>query len=179
MKIWLPEEVSSLIRLYKEAPQQEVQKALIGRSWSSITSKAFLLGVFRSKAARKTGPKPIPVEVRFYKFVNKTDTCWLWKGARRGGRQRHQRYGVFRIGSNTDRTRMSIYAHRWSYLHFKGPIPSNMQVNHHCDNPICVNPQHLYSGTQKENVSDMYRRSRREFRKKDFQSSLHTNEVAI
>ena len=160
MKSWSLEDILSLILFYKESPQQEVQGALKERSWSAIRSKACRLGIIRSKSARKTGPKPIPVEVRFLRHVRKTDSCWFWNGAQAGGRQKHQRYGVFRVGSNTDRTRKSVYAHRWSYSYFKGDIPKGMQINHRCDNPLCVNPEHLVLGTQHDNVLDMYRKGR-------------------
>lgn len=107
-----------------------------------------------------TGPKPIPESIRFLQYVYQTNSCWLWIGATAGGRRKHQRYGVFRIGSNTDGSRRSIYAHRWSYIYFKGTIPRGMQINHICDNPLCVNPEHLLLGTQHDNVLDMHRRGR-------------------
>lgn len=46
-------------------------------------------------------------------------------------------------------------AHRWVWTQAYGPIPEGMQVNHHCDDRACVNPAHLYLGTQKDNVRDM------------------------
>ena len=107
----------------------------------------------------KTGPKPLPAEKRFWRHVRKSDRCWEWQGARAGGRG-SPTYGVFRVGSQTDGSRRSVYAHRWIWEHLNGPIPEGMQVNHHCDNPICVNPEHLYVGTQSENVTDMHSRGR-------------------
>ena len=51
-------------------------------------------------------------------------------------------------------------ASRISYEHFVGKIPYGLFILHKCDNPSCVNPDHLYAGTQKENVCDMFERGR-------------------
>lgn len=53
-----------------------------------------------------------------------------------------------------------LRAHRMIYEECFGPIPDGMWVLHHCDNPPCVNPEHLYAGTPKQNSDDMIRRAR-------------------
>jgi len=76
--------------------------------------------------------------------------CWDWTGgiASTG-------YGRFCFDM------FSYYAHRFSYAYFnKIPYGHINQVNHHCDNPKCVNPLHLYSGTQTQNMQDMAKRER-------------------
>lgn len=83
--------------------------------------------------------------VRFLQKIRKTKTCWFWKARTWGGG-----YGVFDEG----------YAHRWAYKYFVGPIPKNFQVHHKCDNPSCVNPKHLWVGTQQDNMNDMNRKHR-------------------
>jgi len=104
----------------------------------------------------ETGTKGYPVKSeptidRFWKYVNKTDTCWLWTGYI--GRRR--RGIIYPEGE-----RKSIAVHRFSYQHFVGPIPAGMYVCHHCDNPSCVRPDHLFLGTQTDNMRDMVKKGR-------------------
>ncbi len=77
--------------------------------------------------------------------------CWLWLGA-----SNRQGYGV------TTRVRHlgTQLAHRLSYEAFCGTIPSGLHVLHNCDNPPCVNPRHLRTGTDKDNVADSIARGR-------------------
>lgn len=68
--------------------------------------------------------------------------CWNW-----GGSRAKDGYGIFRCGPESR-------AHRVAYLFGKGVIPKGLWVLHHCDNPACCNPLHLYVGTAKQNSRD-------------------------
>ena len=83
-------------------------------------------------------------------LINETTDCWEWQHA-----TNNIGYGMFRFDKNTMRT-----AHRVSYELFNGPIPAGMCVCHKCDNPICVNPKHLWAGTLKDNAQDMVAKGR-------------------
>lgn len=74
--------------------------------------------------------------------------CWIWTGARQ------RAYGKIRVFYR------DVRAHRFSWEMHKGPIPEGMDVLHHCDNPLCVNPNHLFIGSQRDNMDDMNRKGR-------------------
>ncbi len=82
------------------------------------------------------------VQERFERYVERTDTCWIWTG----GRDRLG-YGYFAV--STQRRDM---AHRVAYELFVGPIPEGLVLDHFCCNPSCVNPEHLEAVTQGTNV---------------------------
>lgn len=94
-------------------------------------------------------------EERFWSYVNKTEACWLWTGGRIG-HCGDQYYGGFAPnGSGSTRG-----AHRYSWeLHY-GAIPVGLCVLHRCDQPRCVNPEHLFLGTKRDNNRDMAAKGR-------------------
>lgn len=75
--------------------------------------------------------------------------CWVWTG-----HTNPDGYGVMGVNHRPDRT------HRISWKLHRGPIPAGAVVRHHCDNPPCVNPDHLAIGTQADNIADMVARKR-------------------
>ncbi len=90
------------------------------------------------------------------RFVSKCDTsgsCWLWTGC-----CDKQGYGRINAGGKHGH---SLFAHRVSWQIFNGDIPSEMCVCHSCDNPRCVNPDHLFIGTHSDNMKDCESKHRR------------------
>lgn len=93
----------------------------------------------------------------FWAQVQKGHDCWLWTGLTNG---RHSKggYGHIRRGR-----RRWEQAHRVSWELTNGPIPNGLYVLHHCDNRLCVRPEHLFLGTQKDNLKDCVRKGRAKF----------------
>lgn len=87
---------------------------------------------------------------QFWENVKKGPGCWDWTGPRLP-----TGYGIVYI------RRHPFYAHRISWELANGRlIPDGLQICHHCDNESCVNPDHLFLGTQKENMEDMIKKGR-------------------
>ena len=93
-----------------------------------------------------TRRKQKPLLERFLLKVDKTDTCWLWSAA-----VNPKGYGCLGLGT---RGMGVVLAHRASWMLYKGAIPEGLSVLHSCDNPRCVNPDHLFLGTQQDNMKD-------------------------
>lgn len=105
--------------------------------------------VARQNAQPVLGPTLL---ARFWKKVNKGEGCWEWTAARSA-----DGYGVIGAGG---RGGPLLRAHRVSYEIHNGPVPIGMYVCHHCDNPPCVRPDHLYAGTNQQNQLDAVKRGR-------------------
>jgi hypothetical protein len=111
----------------------------------------------------------IKLQNRLLKYCEKTDSCWNWKG----GFLRHG-YGNTSINDKT------IAAHRASWIAWKGDIPKGIQVLHRCDNPKCINPDHLFLGTQKDNMQDMLKKNRDNYAKGETSgTALLTNKQVL
>lgn len=101
---------------------------------------------------------------RFWNRVNKTATCWLWIGPVMPGKRP---YGLTQWNNIKLAHRISVW--------LDGRDPIGKVVRHTCDNPRCVNPQHLIVGTQRENVADMYQRNRAN----DVKGSQHPKHILV
>lgn len=96
------------------------------------------------------GFNALPVEDRLWSRVRKggPNECWNWFGARSGN------YGSIWWNGNR------IAAHRLSWILAGGEIPEEKELCHKCDNPLCVNPEHLFIGSHSENMKDAWNKGR-------------------
>lgn len=150
----IPEEKVCKVCGSKYTRRRDSGKLTCLRQWEKST----VCGMNCSRQLAREAVKrkwDIPPEVRFWEKVDvedrnlSIDKCWEWKGSRT-----ETNYGQFRSMGTT------VLAHRFSYELHKGKIPEGLFVRHHCDNPPCVNPNHLEVGTARDNNDDKKKRGR-------------------
>lgn len=126
---------------------------------SGVTSKC--------RECRNNGDGRKTTAERFWQKVDKRgeDDCWNWNGPviTNTSSLSPTKRGV--LGIQTNGKQINKYAYRLSWeLHF-GEIPKGMFVCHKCDNPLCVNPKHLFLGTAKDNWDDMLNKGRAHYQR--------------
>ncbi len=141
MKKWTGKEIEILKNNYETLSHKDLYKLLPNRTVRSIGHK-----IFKLKLTWLT-PKQ-----RFWKYVDKKsdDGCWHWMGSKiKNG------YGQIKINNKM------ILSHRFSWELHNSKVPKDLYVLHKCDNPKCVNPSHLFLGTQQDNMHDMINKNRK------------------
>lgn len=110
-------------------------------------------------ARMRAGFKHLPPQDRLKRIsqVDEND-CWIWLGPVSGHAKKP--YGQLWIGSRQTNDARKVQAHRYSFEIFRGPIPAGILVCHRCDNHRCINPEHLFLGTSKDNTQDAIQKGR-------------------
>ena len=98
---------------------------------------------------RPRGVSSWPLDQRFWRAVDTTGECWLWTRC-----LWPNGYGLITVNGR------AVGTHRVSYELTHGPIPKGMFVCHTCDTRNCVRPEHLFLGTNRDNVRDMWSKGR-------------------
>lgn len=108
------------------------------------------------------------------RVVIDSNGCWIWqpkKRFNRGVKNGSRGYGYSKFDGKME------LAHRFSFKAFKGPIPEGTLICHHCDVTDCVNPDHVFSGTEKDNMQDKVLKGRANMKAGDNRSSMTVEKV--
>lgn len=130
-------------RLGVQFPSEEEFLLLCRNRFSELTSATKEIAELKEKL-KKSG-----VLIKSLCEIDKKTGCWVWSGKRIKGK-----YGAVKSNGTAH------VAHRLSYEMFVGPIPEGMLVCHHCDNPPCINPDHLFVGSHSDNMKDCFAKGR-------------------
>jgi hypothetical protein len=147
---YTPEEDAIIIENYPKAMVPEWAYLLPDRTTMAIAKRARILGLHQ-KVGRVDKLKSMAIN-RFFSRIAKMEStgCWEWTGT-----TNNSGYGL--MGASGD----IVSAHRFSWMHHFGDIAEGLQVCHKCDNPKCVNPEHLFLGTNEDNQMDCVTKGRK------------------
>lgn len=102
-----------------------------------------------AKPGHETDPEHIAKRLANGLQINETTGCWEWHRSKNSAG-----YGTLTIQGRAH------YAHRWAFILSGQEIPGGHHVMHRCDNPACINPNHLTTGTRSDNMRDCFRKGR-------------------
>jgi hypothetical protein len=102
-----------------------------------------------AKPGHETDPEHIAKRLANGLRINDATGCWEWQRSKNSAG-----YGTLTIKGRAN------YAHRWAFILGGGEIPAGHHVMHRCDNPACINPDHLTTGTRSDNMRDCHRKGR-------------------
>lgn len=118
---------------------------------------------------KQEGPERVNAQEFLSLVIVKDNDCWEWAGyVHKSG------YGQTPFSLGGER-----YAHRVSYMLFIGPIPGDVVIRHKCNNPPCVNPRHLLTGTMADNYQDAVRAGRAPMGERNGCSKLKVDQVLM
>jgi hypothetical protein len=129
------------------APFRRKRNRMSNASWARQKSCSEACRVIARRRWATSKHEPSEFEARYIPEPN--TGCWIWTAP-----LSTHGYGWFRCNGKR------VPAHRFSLEYHKGPIPEGMNACHTCDNRWCVNPDHLYAGSQSENIRDCVARGR-------------------
>ena len=109
------------------------------------------------------------IEDRFHEKVTKTNSCWIWSA----GHRNPKGYGGFWLNGRNHA------AQRISWLLFRGEFDQKLRVLHKCDTPSCVNPLHLFLGTDSDNLRDAAQKGRMPKGERNGNSKLTADQVRL
>jgi len=114
------------------------------------------------------------VDERFWDSIDKNgpianhmdSRCWIWVGNERGNG-----YGQILVDGK------KVQAHRYSYELYYGTIPTGMLICHHCDVPLCVNPDHLFLGTSRDNAIDRTNKGKSQYGERNYNAKFTSDDI--
>jgi len=139
---------SNLMSVKKESNQKKMELDTIYLEYKDIKSKITNADQIFNKNKKS-------IEERLWEKVKKQDGCWLWTGS-----TNEDGYGKIYASGGNGQKEKKVSVHRVAWESINGKITDGMSVLHQCDNPPCCNPNHLFLGTQADNIHDMYAKGR-------------------